>query len=83
MHFVKKVPTSEEEKEVRAKKQRAKLRVYTSTRDAIFMKRLQGELDEQLLTFTGNILLSNPEIATFWNIRREVINSILDAQVSF
>lgn len=36
-------------------------------------QRKEGELDKDLLELTGNVLSSNPDIYTLWNIRREIL----------
>ncbi|XGW30078.1 hypothetical protein V3C99_009247 [Haemonchus contortus] len=73
MHFVKKVPTSDEEKAVKQKERAAKLKVFCTVRDRIFDKRAKGELDDEILSLTQRLLEKNPDIYTFWNIRRETI----------
>lgn len=35
-----------------------------------------GELDEEMLKLTGQVLAENPDIYTFWNIRKETILGI-------
>ncbi|KAK6037655.1 protein prenyltransferase alpha subunit repeat-containing domain protein [Cooperia oncophora] len=73
MHFVKKVPTSDEEKAAKEKERAAKLKVFCTVRDRIFEKRAKGELDDEILSLTQRLLEKNPDIYTFWNIRRETI----------
>lgn len=36
-------------------------------------QRNESELDKELLELTGKVLLSNPDIYTLWNIRREIL----------
>ncbi|VDP04268.1 unnamed protein product [Heligmosomoides polygyrus] len=73
MHFVKKVPTSDEEKAVKEKERAIKLKAFCTIRDKIFEKRGKGELDDEILSLTQKLLEKNPDIYTFWNIRRETI----------
>lgn len=100
MHFVKKVPTSDEEKAVKEKERAIKLKAFCTIRDKIFEKRgkgmifciweavsspsrpavrysrfffSSGELDDEILSLTQKLLEKNPDIYTFWNIRRETI----------
>lgn len=81
MHFVKKVPTTQKQKEAEEKKRAAKLRVYSTTRNSIFKKRSQGQLDSEMLVMTSNLLKHTPEITTFWNIRREVLKALSEKEV--
>uniref|UniRef100_A0A1I7X9Q1 Geranylgeranyl transferase type-2 subunit alpha n=1 Tax=Heterorhabditis bacteriophora TaxID=37862 RepID=A0A1I7X9Q1_HETBA len=73
MHFVKKIPTSDDEKAIKEKERSAKLKLFCTTRNKIFEKRNKGELDDEILTLTYKLLEKNPDIYTFWNIRRETI----------
>ncbi|KAK6749037.1 hypothetical protein RB195_001572 [Necator americanus] len=73
MHFVKKVPTSDEEKAAKEKERAIKLKTFCTVRDRIFEKRTKGELDDEMLSLTQKLLEKNPDIYTFWNIRRETI----------
>ncbi|VDK59993.1 unnamed protein product, partial [Cylicostephanus goldi] len=79
MHFVKKVPTSEEEKAVKEKERSIKLKVFCTVRDHIFEKRKRGELDDEMLSLTQRLLEKNPDIYTFWNIRRDTIEKKIAA----
>ncbi|KAE9417523.1 hypothetical protein Angca_006684 [Angiostrongylus cantonensis] len=74
MHFVKKVPTTDEERAVKEKERAIKLKTFCAVRDRIFEKRAKGELDDEILTLTQKLLEKNPDVYTFWNIRRETIN---------
>ncbi|CAJ0585649.1 unnamed protein product, partial [Mesorhabditis spiculigera] len=76
MHFVKKVPTTEEEAAEKARITDAKKKAFIAMRDAIFSKRgIDGEEQSQLEQ-TGTMLSKNPDIYTLWNIRRAAIESL-------
>uniref|UniRef100_A0A0M3IPK9 Geranylgeranyl transferase type-2 subunit alpha n=1 Tax=Ascaris lumbricoides TaxID=6252 RepID=A0A0M3IPK9_ASCLU len=77
MHFVKKVPTTEEERAARKKMEAAKLRTYITIRDRVSDKRAKGELDEEMLQLTATLLVKNPDAYTFWNIRRATIEKLI------
>ncbi|CAH2988757.1 unnamed protein product [Chilo suppressalis] len=73
MHGRVKVRTSEEEKARKEKERQEKLKIFKNVMQKIQFKRNEGELDQELLELTGNVLTSNPDIYTLWNIRREII----------
>ncbi|KAL4708069.1 hypothetical protein ACJJTC_009848, partial [Scirpophaga incertulas] len=75
MHGRVKVRSSEEEKLRKEQERREKLKVFKHAMQKVQAKRSIGELDEELLELTGNVLSSNPDIYTLWNIRREVLIS--------
>ncbi|VDK50334.1 unnamed protein product [Anisakis simplex] len=77
MHFVKKVPTTEEENEARQKARQSKLRAYCTIRDRVFEKREKGELNSEILELTSKILVKNPDVYTFWNVRRATISALM------
>ncbi|KIH57313.1 protein prenyltransferase alpha subunit repeat-containing domain protein [Ancylostoma duodenale] len=79
MHFVKKVPTSDEEKAAKQKERAIKLKTFCTVRDRIFEKRAKGELDDEMLSLTQKLLEKNPDIYTFWNIRRDTIEKKIAA----
>ncbi|KAJ1358999.1 hypothetical protein KIN20_017597 [Parelaphostrongylus tenuis] len=79
MHFVKKVPTTDEEKAVKEKERAIKLKTFCTVRDRIFEKRARGELDDEILSLTQKLLEKNPDVYTFWNIRRETIIKKIEA----
>ncbi|EYC05497.1 hypothetical protein Y032_0081g1407 [Ancylostoma ceylanicum] len=79
MHFVKKVPTSDEEKAAKQKERAIKLKTFCTVRDRIFEKRDKGELDDEMLSLTQKLLEKNPDIYTFWNIRRDTIEKKIAA----
>lgn len=81
MHGRLKVKTSEEQAEAKRLEREQKLKLYQSATQAVFQKRQAGELDESVLELTSQILGANPDFATLWNCRREVLQQ-LEAQKS-
>jgi len=73
MHGRVKVRTTEEERERKKKEQVLKMRAYRAAMTRIQKKRSAGELDDELLGLTVQILQRNPDISTLWNIRRECV----------
>uniref|UniRef100_A0A8C9TWM4 Geranylgeranyl transferase type-2 subunit alpha n=1 Tax=Scleropages formosus TaxID=113540 RepID=A0A8C9TWM4_SCLFO len=55
------------------KEREKKLKIYLTSRDACFTKRKEGVLDEEVLLLTQQLLSSNPDFATLWNYRREIL----------
>ncbi|ALC46973.1 CG12007 [Drosophila busckii] len=78
MHGRVKVRTTEEERERKKKEQALKVRAYRAAMTKILKKRSAGELDDELLLLTVQILLRNPDISTLWNIRRECVQVKLE-----
>ncbi|KAF0877915.1 TGM1 glutamyltransferase, partial [Crocuta crocuta] len=76
-----KVKTSEEQAEAKRLEREQKLKLYQSATQTVFQKRQAGELDESVLELTSQILGANPDFATLWNCRREVLQQ-LEAQKS-
>ncbi|KAL7728079.1 hypothetical protein ACLKA6_017928 [Drosophila palustris] len=73
MHGRVKVRTTEEERERKKKEQVLRMRAYRVAMTRIQKKRNAGELDDELLGLTVQILQRNPDISTLWNIRRECV----------
>ncbi|XP_062124095.1 geranylgeranyl transferase type-2 subunit alpha [Drosophila sulfurigaster albostrigata] len=73
MHGRVKVRTTEEERERKKKEQVLKMRAYRAAMSRLQKKRSAGELDDELLSLTVNLLQRNPDIGTVWNIRRECV----------
>uniref|UniRef100_A0A2I3TE56 Geranylgeranyl transferase type-2 subunit alpha n=2 Tax=Pan TaxID=9596 RepID=A0A2I3TE56_PANTR len=71
-----KVKTSEEQAEAKRLEREQKLKLYQSATQAVFQKRQAGELDESVLELTSQILGANPDFATLWNCRREVLQQL-------
>ncbi|KAL0602780.1 Geranylgeranyl transferase type-2 subunit alpha, partial [Plecturocebus cupreus] len=71
-----KVKTSEEQAEAKRLEREQKLKLYQSATQAVLQKRQAGELDESVLELTSQILGANPDFATLWNCRREVLQQL-------
>ncbi|KAF6132428.1 Rab geranylgeranyltransferase subunit alpha [Phyllostomus discolor] len=76
MHGRLKVKTSEEQAEAKRLEREQKLKLYKSATQTVFQKRQAGELDESVLELTSQILGANPDFATLWNCRREVLQRL-------
>ncbi|XP_041863026.1 geranylgeranyl transferase type-2 subunit alpha [Melanotaenia boesemani] len=73
MHGRVKVKTTAQQEEEKRKEREKKLKIYVAARDACFSKRKDGILDEEALQLTQQLLSSNPDFATLWNYRREIL----------
>lgn len=78
MHGRVKVKTTAEQEEEKRKEREKKLKIYKAASRQIIEKRRSGELDDELLQMTGQVLQSNPDDSTLWNIRREVFGKYFD-----
>uniref|UniRef100_A0A8C8GXI1 Geranylgeranyl transferase type-2 subunit alpha n=1 Tax=Oncorhynchus tshawytscha TaxID=74940 RepID=A0A8C8GXI1_ONCTS len=68
-----KLKSTAQQEEEKRKEREKKLKIYVAGRDAIFTKRLEGVLDDEALQLTQQLLSSNPDFATLWNYRREIL----------
>lgn len=73
MHGRVKVKTTAQQEEEKRKEREKKLKIYVAARDACFAKREEGIKDEEALELTQQLLSSNPDFATLWNQRREIL----------
>ncbi|XP_024273427.1 geranylgeranyl transferase type-2 subunit alpha [Oncorhynchus tshawytscha] len=73
MHGRVKLKSTAQQEEEKRKEREKKLKIYVAGRDAIFTKRLEGVLDDEALQLTQQLLSSNPDFATLWNYRREIL----------
>ncbi|XP_032686698.1 geranylgeranyl transferase type-2 subunit alpha isoform X2 [Odontomachus brunneus] len=71
MHGRVKVRTTAEQEEILRKEKAAKVVQYKANISIVFQKRKDELWDDELLSITKHMLLSNPDIYTLWNIRRE------------
>jgi len=76
MHGRLKIKTNAEQQEQKRKERAKKLAIFRTVSDRIFNKRKNSELDDEILELTGKVLVENPDIYTFWNIRKETLLKI-------
>lgn len=76
MHGRVKVKTTAEQEEERRKEREKKLEIYKAAICRVVEKRQNGELDDEVLQITAQVLQSNPDDSTLWNIRREVLGKL-------
>lgn len=77
MHGRLKIKTSAQQEEEKKKERKIKLAGYRAAMTKIMSNRKEGVQDDSQLKLTGQVLVSNPDIHTLWNIRKEcVINKI-------
>lgn len=68
-----KVKTTAQQEEEKRKEREKKLKIYVAARDACFSKRKDGVFDEEALQLSQQLLSANPDFATLWNYRREIL----------
>lgn len=73
MHGRVRVKTTAEQQEAKNKERAKKLQLYRAGFERARQKRENGELDDEGLSITGQMLAANPDIYTLWNFRREII----------
>ncbi|XP_076009642.1 geranylgeranyl transferase type-2 subunit alpha [Genypterus blacodes] len=73
MHGRVKIKTTAQQEEEKRKEREKKLKIYVAARDACFSKRKEGVCDDEALQLTQQLLSSNPDFATLWNYRREIL----------
>lgn len=73
MHGRVKVKSTAQQEEEKKKEREKKLKIYVTARDACFSKRKEGVFDEEALQLSQQLLASNPDFATLWNYRREIL----------
>uniref|UniRef100_A0A673IAD4 Geranylgeranyl transferase type-2 subunit alpha n=1 Tax=Sinocyclocheilus rhinocerous TaxID=307959 RepID=A0A673IAD4_9TELE len=73
LHGRLKIKSTAQQEEEKRKEREKKLKAFVSARDAVLKKRSAGEHDEEALQLTQQLLSSNPDFATLWNYRREVL----------
>lgn len=78
MHGQAKVKTTEEEKERKRKEREQKAKVYRDGMRKIFERRKNGDLDDESLELISDILITNPDIYTLWNFRKEILLTYKD-----
>lgn len=68
-----KVKGSAEQEEAKRQERERRLEQYQSCAQRARSKRQDGELDQEALDLTAEVLIINPDLGTFWNFRREVL----------
>ncbi|KAG8003441.1 Geranylgeranyl transferase type-2 subunit alpha, partial [Nibea albiflora] len=71
-----KIKSTAQQEEEKRKEREKKLKIYVAARDACFSKRKEGIWDDEALQLTQQLLSSNPDFATLWNYRREILMHI-------
>ncbi|BFZ13256.1 hypothetical protein BsWGS_16295 [Bradybaena similaris] len=71
MHGRLKVKSTAEQLEAKLKEREKKLQLYNAATSKIFSKKKNGELDEELLLASAEVLAVNPDFYTLWNYRKE------------
>ncbi|KAI8759264.1 geranylgeranyl transferase type-2 subunit alpha [Biomphalaria glabrata] len=71
MHGRLKVKSTEEQIEAKKKEREKKLLLYNGAMSKIFLKKQNGELDQEMLLLSGEVLVVNPDVYTLWNFRKE------------
>ncbi|XP_026469064.1 geranylgeranyl transferase type-2 subunit alpha-like [Ctenocephalides felis] len=77
MHGRVKTRSSEEEAARKLKERQAKVAAYKAVSSQIFEMREKKELNGVLMNLLAQALSANPDIYTFWNIRREVLQHLV------
>ncbi|CAH3130023.1 unnamed protein product [Porites lobata] len=73
-----KVRTTAEQAEAKRKEREKKLKIYQQTTNQIYEKRKNGEMDQESLSLTEQVLAANPDFSTLWNFRREIFLCMKD-----
>uniref|UniRef100_A0A8D3AWD8 Geranylgeranyl transferase type-2 subunit alpha n=1 Tax=Scophthalmus maximus TaxID=52904 RepID=A0A8D3AWD8_SCOMX len=73
MHGRLKVKSTAQQEEQKRQEREKKLKIFVAVRDACFSKRKEGIWDDEALKLTQQVLSSNPDFATLWNYRKEIL----------
>ncbi|XP_037796273.1 geranylgeranyl transferase type-2 subunit alpha-like [Penaeus monodon] len=73
MHGRLKIKTTAEQAAEKQKEREEKRKLYLGGLTKAFDKRSTGTYDEEGLKVTAQLLMANPDAATLWNFRREII----------
>ena len=82
MHGRLKIKTTAQQEAEKQTERQAKLAGYRNAMSTILSRRKEGHKDEMQLKITAQVLLSNPDIHTLWNIRRECVLAMLELNQS-
>jgi len=81
MHGRLKVKTTEQQEKEKKVERAAKLKSYRQAMDTILLRRSEGHKDETQLKISAQVLQSNPDITTLWNIRKEILLHLFEKPV--
>jgi len=73
MHGRVKVKTTEQQQKEKKIERDAKLKSYRKAMSTLLARRAQGCKDDLQLQISAQVLQSNPDISTLWNIRKETL----------
>ena len=82
MHGRLKLKTTAQQEAARNAERQTKLAGYRKAMSTILSRRKEGLKDEMQLKITAQVLLSNPDIHTLWNIRRECVLAMLEQRAN-
>jgi len=82
MHGRVKVKTTEQQEREKKVERDAKLKAYRKAMSTILARRSEGIKDELQLSISAQVLQSNPDISTLWNIRKEVLLYLIKPEVT-
>lgn len=77
-----KVRTTEQELALKRQKQQTRVVAYRAAMERIAAKRALHEYDKEMLAITGEVLAASPDISTLWNVRRECLLRLREADAS-
>ena len=80
MHGRLKVKTTAQQEKEKAVERAGKLQQYRKAMSAVLARRAAGCRDGEQLKLTAALLLANPDIGTLWNVRREVVTFMSEAE---
>lgn len=82
MHGRLKIKTTAQQDAERKERRNEEMKIYQGAMKAIFTKRQENSHTEEdlklLLKTTAAVLMSNPDISTLWNIRKEAVMTMLN-----
>jgi len=82
MHGRLKVKTSAQQNAEKQQERKVKVQAYRQAMSSILSRRADGLKDAKQLILTSQVLLSNPDIHTLWNIRRECATALIEESPS-
>lgn len=80
MHGRLKVKTTAQQEAEKKAERAKKVEHYKAAMAQVFQMRAEeGEVTDAMLKVTAGLLLSNPDITTLWNIRKQTIDGLKDS----